>query len=68
MIDLKLIEILERAVAAGVTLDSDGTGLYASGAIPPALATLIESRRDGLVALLAAQRRIRAADCDPATA
>jgi len=61
--DPAVLEILERAVAAGVTLDSDGAVLYVVGAVPSSLVPLIESNRPALVALLAEQRRRGAADC-----
>ena len=68
--DQAVVEILERAVAAGVTLDSDGAVLFMVGTAPPCLASLIESHRPALVALLAEQRRRGAADCwgEPAPA
>jgi len=70
MPDPAVLEVLERAHALGVTLDSDGALLYVVGSVPPWLAPLIESHRSALVALLAEQRRLGATDPwgDPLTA
>lgn len=68
--DRAVLEILERAVSAGVELDSDGVALHVVGVAPPSLAALIDSHRPALIALLVEQRRLGASDCwgEPGTA
>ena len=56
-----LLDVLERAVSAGVELHELGGELLVLGTAPAPLAALLEENRAGLVALLAEQRR-RAAE------